>query len=476
MTIRNPRRRIARSLIACAATLAASAVTATAGPVFEEPAAFSSSWTLPAGSLPSSLAPDGTAAFRSSTSFGAFAGDQAFLQYCDTYGPATGVVGYRMLLGRWHTSQGTAVTIYENTVNGHVDQHDDGTLPYRYAMEYGPWAGPARAMPPVDCVAAQIVAHRRSTGDQLVWTAALSRVAIEDLQGPAVGDLAAAQGWITGDAVPVTCQHQRHAQGHPQRPAYRPRPAPGQPHQVAGSTDTSVPQASIRYGNVPPTRRCTSLRASSPSEGMCHVRSTSVPGWSPVVTDVLRMSTAAEIAVAHAHVPAAHDHVAARHPQVAEPEPLGPPAPHPRTRRDGQRGRHGVLRVGAAEPRERHAGALPQQVAAVRPDRPPRRLLVLLGELQQRQHLPAGPRDDHARGARQVAADAQRAPRALAAARGVGVDARGRRGVPSPSRPGEARKRATAPSRRPPGCCHGPPATTPPPRRPRRPSPARPPP
>ncbi|MFN8109108.1 MAG: hypothetical protein U0Y82_04580 [Thermoleophilia bacterium] len=93
-----------------------------------------------------------------------------------------------MLLGRWHTSQGTAVTIYENTVNGHVDQHDDGTLPYRYvAMEYGLWADPPAPGHLRTASPRRSWRTWRSTGDQLAWTAALSRVAIEDLQDPRWG-------------------------------------------------------------------------------------------------------------------------------------------------------------------------------------------------------------------------------------------------------------------------------------------------
>jgi hypothetical protein len=202
LNARRPRRHL--TLLTLAASVAAGPLAAVASadqPVFEMPARFD---RLDASG--GSLVPDGPPSFgaiRGYPGAGATGGHSALELYCTPYGPGTAIVGFQVLVGRWHSTVGDGALINLDTDAGTWESLTDDALPLRRADARGPWNGPSRVIAPSRCVGVRAVMRRTVTGTTLTWTTDLQRVAIVDEIGPSVGGPVVDVAWVTGDTAPV---------------------------------------------------------------------------------------------------------------------------------------------------------------------------------------------------------------------------------------------------------------------------------
>lgn len=198
MSPRFRRRSAALSALTGVTSLVFAAAAFADNPIVAMPAQFDQAQTS-GGALTADGAPF-FAAVRSSS--GAVARDWALQRYCTPYGPGTAIVGFQFLMGRWHASRGDALRIYEETDNGTHWTHSDSDLPQNVASGFGPWNGASATITPTQCIHVKVLARLAVSG-ALAYTVDLEKVAIQDTVGPAVGDLAAPGGWITGSAAHV---------------------------------------------------------------------------------------------------------------------------------------------------------------------------------------------------------------------------------------------------------------------------------
>lgn len=193
-----PRRRPAVLGLAGLATLAAAPVALADNPITVMPAQFTQAQTSGGG-----FTADGEPSFAAVRSAAeAAVPDWALERYCNPYGPGTAIVGFQFLMGRWHTSRGDAVRIYEETDNGTHSWHSDSQLPQGVAAGYGPWEGAGATIAPTQCIHVKVQARVAVSGS-LAYTLDLERVAIKDTTGPMVADLVVPGSWVTGPAVHV---------------------------------------------------------------------------------------------------------------------------------------------------------------------------------------------------------------------------------------------------------------------------------
>jgi hypothetical protein len=203
-----PRRRLA--LVAAGLALAVTAPSAVAQVDHSIPADFTAS-QVDGGTF----VPDvpHRAAVRTGNQ-GFFAGHWAQMLYCTPYGPGTSVVGYTVILGRWHASAGDDVHLLHNTAGGTLTALTlaDGDLPHRTGRSVSAGVGTPHLFPASPCIGVQTVGRRTRSGAH-IWTVDLERVVVRDEIGPAVGTPAVAVPWVTGDTVPVRWHQQDNGLG-----------------------------------------------------------------------------------------------------------------------------------------------------------------------------------------------------------------------------------------------------------------------
>lgn len=128
------------------------------------------------------------------------AGDRAGHSYCNTHGPGTRIVGAKYLARRWHTQHITGrLRILGET--GQVWSATNNDL--AHGATFNGWAPATSA----GCVAIEWHQTGRSVGGpgwNPVFTAQLTHLRIEDLQGPRVTAVQGPTGWITGGTATVS--------------------------------------------------------------------------------------------------------------------------------------------------------------------------------------------------------------------------------------------------------------------------------
>ena len=128
------------------------------------------------------------------------AGDRAGHSYCNPAGPGTRIVGAKLLARRWHTQHITGrLRVLGEAGEAWARTNTDLT----HGTTFNQWTSPLSA----GCVALEWYQTGRSAGGagwNPIFTAQLTHLRVEDLQGPRVSGARAPAGWIRGATATVS--------------------------------------------------------------------------------------------------------------------------------------------------------------------------------------------------------------------------------------------------------------------------------